>query len=208
MAGCNEDVLMQLEETELPIGTDLMLNVNPGGAAAGDVLNNCPRDSGRRLYSFCFSKVDRGRWSLTNPRTISITVSSLTRSFRRSDQANSGNSSCSSHNANIPVLGDADQIVVLEAHEHDGQMSGRLVGEATGSLDKPVVREQVEELLEGEKGRLRDPSVSLRVLTNEPVSLCLDLTHCRSSCDVAFVGAPRTTAMPRPGATGASRWAG
>lgn len=49
------------------------------------------------------------------------------------------------HNANVPVLGDAELIVTLEG---DG-MHGRPSQSGTGSLDSPGVRDAVEQLLEG-----------------------------------------------------------
>ena len=49
------------------------------------------------------------------------------------------------HNANVPVLGDAELIVTLEG---DGQ-HGWPVEEKTGSLDKPQVRVIAEDILEG-----------------------------------------------------------
>jgi hypothetical protein len=51
----------------------------------------------------------------------------------------------STHNANVPVLGDAELIVTLEA---DGQ-HGRTVPDGVGSLDDPKVRKYAEDLLEG-----------------------------------------------------------
>ncbi|WP_164519863.1 hypothetical protein [Flaviflexus salsibiostraticola] len=46
----------------------------------------------------------------------------------------------STHNANVPVLGDADLVVTLEA---DGQ-HGRTVADGVGSLDDPTVSAAVE----------------------------------------------------------------
>lgn len=51
------------------------------------------------------------------------------------------------HNANIPVLGDAEQIVCLDA---DGKR-GRVLTAGTGSIDNSVVRNHVEKILEGGK---------------------------------------------------------
>lgn len=52
------------------------------------------------------------------------------------------------HNANIPVLGDAEQIVALDARETDGGPV-RGVVRARGSIDASHVREAAEEILEG-----------------------------------------------------------
>ena len=68
----------------------------------------------------------------------------------------------STHNANIPVLGDAELILGLtatgEADDDDGKT--RIAPEHMGSIDAQRVRELVEELLEGgrdafEKRRLK-----------------------------------------------------
>ena len=56
-----------------------------------------------------------------------------------------------SHNANIPVLGDADQIIGLQAIERDGVVVGQLDPGGVGSIDHRPVRALVEELLEGGK---------------------------------------------------------
>ena len=55
----------------------------------------------------------------------------------------------STHNANIPVLGDAELILGLSASgEADGNRA-RIAPEHMGSIDSPTVRALVEEVLEG-----------------------------------------------------------
>ena len=49
------------------------------------------------------------------------------------------------HNANIPVFGDAEQIITME--EVDG--NGKIVQEGLGSIDDIGVRKHVIEILEG-----------------------------------------------------------
>ena len=49
------------------------------------------------------------------------------------------------HNANIPVSGDADLITVLQADDR----SGRISDGGAGSIDSPSVREYVTRILEG-----------------------------------------------------------
>ena len=51
----------------------------------------------------------------------------------------------STHNANVPVLGDAELIVTLEG---DGQ-HGRPVADGVGSLDDAPIRSLAENILEG-----------------------------------------------------------
>ena len=55
----------------------------------------------------------------------------------------------SSHNANIPVLGDAEQIVGLTPVAEGGSTSVKISGDLCGSIDVPAVKELVKELLEG-----------------------------------------------------------
>ena len=55
----------------------------------------------------------------------------------------------STHNANIPVLGDAELIVGLSAAGEADRGQARVAPEHTGSIDSPSVRELVEEILEG-----------------------------------------------------------
>jgi hypothetical protein len=49
------------------------------------------------------------------------------------------------HNANIPVFGDAEWIGIFSASDSHAQMAS----EAQGSIDVPVIRERVAEILEG-----------------------------------------------------------
>jgi hypothetical protein len=51
----------------------------------------------------------------------------------------------STHNANVPVLGDAEMIIALEG---DGQ-HGKPVANGVGSLDDAPIRSLAENLLEG-----------------------------------------------------------
>ena len=53
------------------------------------------------------------------------------------------------HNANIPVLGDAELIVGLRAAGEAGEGNAEMPEEHMGAMDSPSVREQVEEILEG-----------------------------------------------------------
>jgi hypothetical protein len=55
----------------------------------------------------------------------------------------------STHNANIPVLGDAELILGLTARGEAGDGRAHVAPEHTGSIDAQPVRELVENLLEG-----------------------------------------------------------
>lgn len=55
----------------------------------------------------------------------------------------------STHNANLPVLGDADLILGLEVSPQDGPGHAEISSEHRGAIDSRVVRELVEDILEG-----------------------------------------------------------
>lgn len=55
----------------------------------------------------------------------------------------------STHNPNVPVLGDAELIVALEGHGEPGSGGGTAKRESMGSIDDPAVRRLVATLLEG-----------------------------------------------------------
>jgi hypothetical protein len=57
----------------------------------------------------------------------------------------------STHNANIPVLGDAELIIGLTTSSAHNDVHGRIPPEHMGSIDSKAVRELVEEILEGGK---------------------------------------------------------
>jgi len=57
----------------------------------------------------------------------------------------------STHNANIPVLGDAELIIGLSAGIQNEAVQGRSNEQHMGSIDIQPVREMVEEILEGGK---------------------------------------------------------
>ena len=55
----------------------------------------------------------------------------------------------STHNANIPVLGDAELIIGLSTGVQNEAVQGRINERNMGSIDMEPVREMVEEILEG-----------------------------------------------------------
>jgi DNA repair ATPase RecN len=57
------------------------------------------------------------------------------------------------HNANIPVLGDAELIVVLDAEEVGGKPVGRM--QDCGSIDSPSIKRAVTQILEGGREAFR-----------------------------------------------------
>lgn len=57
----------------------------------------------------------------------------------------------STHNANIPVLGDAEQIIAMRAVGESGDGHAEMPSEHVGAIDRPAVAALVEEILEGGK---------------------------------------------------------
>ena len=55
------------------------------------------------------------------------------------------------HNANVPVLGDAEMVLGLTALGEADNGQACIQREHMGSIDTPTVRELVEEILEGGK---------------------------------------------------------
>jgi hypothetical protein len=55
------------------------------------------------------------------------------------------------HNANLPVLGDAELIVALEATGDAASGTANIPDDHLGSIDLPSVKGQVEQILEGGK---------------------------------------------------------
>jgi hypothetical protein len=74
------------------------------------------------------------------------------------------------HNANIPVLGDAELIVVLDSEEQAGRPVGRI--DETGSIDSPAIKRCVTQILEGglEAFRLRQEKYGQELPTSSQTS--------------------------------------
>lgn len=89
--------------------------------------------------------IDQPEDDLDN-RFISESVVPIMKSGKRARQF-----LVSTHNANIPVLGDSEQIIALDTVLEEGstEMQAEVVEEKTGSIDEEKVREVVEEILEG-----------------------------------------------------------
>ena len=151
LATTKTDVLMQIEELDLAPTTEIRLNTAPvgeppawrpledlsTGQKATAVLLLLLLESGAPLI------VDQPEDDLDN-RFITEGVIPRMREVKQRRQF-----VFSTHNANIPVLGDAELILGLSAagEATDGRAEVRS-GHA-GSIDAPAVRELVEEILEG-----------------------------------------------------------
>jgi len=156
LADIDEDLRLQIEELELPASTEIELNVAAEGQSKEwrplDKLSTGQRATAVLLLLLIESKtplvVDQPEDDLDNRFVVDGVIPAI-----RSEKG------CrqflfATHNANIPVLGDAEQILGFSA-VGDARFNGR--GGATikdghrGAIDQPSVRELVEEILEGGK---------------------------------------------------------
>jgi hypothetical protein len=151
LAGASIDVLMQIEELDLPATTAIELNVAAEGQAPRyqtlEQLSKGQKATAVLMLLLLESDaplvVDQPEDDLDN-RFITEGVVPRMREEKRRRQF-----VFSTHNANIPVLGDAELIVGLSAVGEAGQGRAEVPAEHVGSIDSEPVCELVEELLEG-----------------------------------------------------------
>jgi len=143
--------LMEIEELDLEPTTTIKLNVNPDGQEPSwqtlDELSTGQKATAVLLLLLLESEapliVDQPEDDLDN-RFISDGVVPKMRDEKRRRQF-----IFATHNANIPVLGDAELIIGLSAKGDAVQGKTRIPSEHMGSIDSRPVRELVEEVLEG-----------------------------------------------------------
>ncbi len=151
IASAASEVLMQIEELDLPPTTRIQLNVasegNPDVWQSLDELSTGQKATAVLLLLLLESEsplvVDQPEDDLDN-RFITDGVVPKMRDEKRRRQF-----IFATHNANIPVLGDAELIVGLTASGEAAQGKARIAAEHMGSIDARPVRELVEEVLEG-----------------------------------------------------------
>jgi DNA repair ATPase RecN len=153
IAGASEQALMEIEELDLTPTTRIELNVaEDGEAAQWQPLNDL--STGQKATAVLLLLlhkssaplvIDQPEDDLDN-RFISEGVVPRMREEKRSRQF-----VFSTHNANIPVLGDAELILGLRPRGEGGGERGHseIPDEYVGSIDSEPVRELVETLLEG-----------------------------------------------------------
>jgi len=148
-----EDLFMKIEELELPSTTKIELNTAPEKEAPSwqglDSLSTGQKATAVLLLLLLESEapliVDQPEDDLDN-RFITDGVVPTMRREKRLRQF-----IFSTHNANIPVLGDAELIVGLATAVQDSADHGRTDPAYMGAIDTGPVRELVEEILEGGK---------------------------------------------------------
>lgn len=153
LAEASEDTLMQIEELELPATTELRLNTagvdeQPSWASLKE-LSKGQKATAVLLLLLLESEdpliIDQPEDDLDN-RFITEGVVPRIREEKRRRQF-----VFATHNANIPVLGDAELILGLQASGEAEDGEAFIANEHRGSIDSPSVRALVEEVLEGGK---------------------------------------------------------
>jgi DNA repair ATPase RecN len=153
LAKAEPEVLMRVEELDLPPTTAIRLNTAPAGDPpawqALEELSTGQKATAVLLLLLLESDaplvVDQPEDDLDN-RFITEGVVPRMREEKQRRQF-----IFSTHNANIPVLGDAELIVGLSASGEAERGHARIAHEHMGSIDSRPVRELVEEILEGGK---------------------------------------------------------
>ncbi|MGO9060154.1 MAG: TrlF family AAA-like ATPase [Candidatus Binataceae bacterium] len=146
-------LFMRIEELELPATTKIELNTAPDGEPPTwrtlEALSTGQKATAVLLLLLLESEaplvVDQPEDDLDN-RFITEGVVPIMRQEKRLRQF-----VLSTHNANIPVLGDAELILGLAASGEGKEGHAKVSPEHMGSIDSKPVRELVEEILEGGK---------------------------------------------------------
>jgi DNA repair ATPase RecN len=153
IAQAGPNMIMQIEELDLPPTTTIRLNVASEGQTVQwqtlDELSTGQKATAVLLLLLLESQsplvVDQPEDDLDN-RFITDGVVPKMREEKRRRQF-----IFATHNANIPVLGDAELIIGLTASGEADLGKAKLAQEFMGSIDNNSVRELVEEVLEGGK---------------------------------------------------------
>lgn len=153
LAGAPPEVLMRVEELELPATLSIRLNTAPSGEPPAwqnlEDLSTGQKATAVLLLLLLESEapliVDQPEDDLDN-RFITEGVVPRMREEKRRRQF-----LFSTHNANIPVLADAELILGLSAQGEAESGRAKIAQDHTGSIDSRTVRELVEDILEGGK---------------------------------------------------------
>ena len=145
------ETLMQIEELDLPATTDIRLNTAPKGHSPVwrdvETLSTGQKATAVLLLLFLESDaplvIDQPEDDLDNRFVTEGVVPRLRRAKQRRQFL------LSTHNANIPVLGDAELIFGLTTTSSRHETKAEVQPEHVGSIDVSSVREIVEEILEG-----------------------------------------------------------
>lgn len=153
IAQADLDMFMRIEELDLPATTKIELNTAADGESPTwqtlESLSTGQKATAVLLLLLLESEaplvVDQPEDDLDN-RFITEGVVPIMRQEKRRRQF-----VFSTHNANIPVLGDAELILGLAASGEGREGHAKIAPEHMGSIDSKPVRELVEDILEGGK---------------------------------------------------------
>ena len=153
LAGASAEALMKIEELELPPTTTIRLNTaaidEPPLWQALKDLSKGQKATAVLLLLLLESDapliVDQPEDDLDNRFITDGVVPRMRKEKRRRQFV------FSTHNANVPVIGDAELILGLAAAGEAEEGKARIRREHMGSIDTPSVRGLVEEILEGGK---------------------------------------------------------
>lgn len=147
--GLAEGDLLELEVEELPDRVELLLDVALGEGHDYRPLGRLSPGQKSTAILLLITQESRDPLLIDQPeddldnRFIYDDIVRRLRTMKLSRQF-----LIATHNANIPVLGDAEQIVALDAKERDGGPVAGFV-RARGAIDTSPVREAAEQILEG-----------------------------------------------------------
>jgi len=151
LAQAEDTVWLEVEELDLPATTTIELNVSPEGADTSwqklEDLSTGQKATAVLLLLLLDSDaplvVDQPEDDLDNRFITESVVPRMKEEKRRRQFI------FATHNANIPVLGDAELIIGMSAKGESGDVQAVLSAKHMGSIDSQGVRELVEEVLEG-----------------------------------------------------------
>lgn len=153
LANANADWIMRIEELELQAIPKVSLNTSPAENFSNwqtlGALSTGQKATAVLLLLLLESEtpliIDQPEDDLDN-RFIADGIVPVMRREKRCRQF-----VFSTHNANIPVLGDAELILGLTTNSDQSQLQASIPQEYMGSIDSTSVRELIEEILEGGK---------------------------------------------------------
>lgn len=151
LAQAGDSVWMEVEEFDLPATTTIELNVSPEGTDVSwrklEDLSTGQKATAVLLLLLLDSDaplvVDQPEDDLDNRFITESIVPRMKREKRRRQFI------FATHNANIPVLGDAELIIGMSAKGESDDGRAALSAKHMGAIDSQGVRELVEDVLEG-----------------------------------------------------------
>ncbi len=151
LAGADTDLLMRIEELELEPTTVVRLNTAVAGAPPTWQLLEDLSTGQKATAVLLLLLLESGAPLIVDQPEDDLDNRFITEGIvpRMRDEKQRRQFIFSTHNANIPVLGDAELIVGLSAVGEAESGRARIAPEHMGSIDSRPVRMLVEEILEG-----------------------------------------------------------